>query len=100
MAGPPSLTSQQSLESGAPVGRTRISKHVDPAPVQVSNVRKKWRQVANYIPEPPSDDNEAPRSVSKYLDSKNKIESSCILCPGVCVCRKYLTEEEFASRTN
>lgn len=58
--------------------------------------RKKWRQVASYVPEPPSEVNACP-SEFQSLGSTKKIEP-CILCPGACVCREYLTEEMWRAR--
>lgn len=58
--------------------------------------RKKWRQVASYIPEPPCEVNECPADFQRIGSSKKT--PPCILCPGACVCREYLTEEMWRAR--
>lgn len=58
--------------------------------------RKKWRQVASYIPEAPCEVNGSSTDFQR-IGSPKKTEP-CILCPGACVCREYLTEEMWRAR--
>lgn len=58
--------------------------------------RKKWRQVADYIPDPPDAVNGRPTEFHKPR-STNKAQA-CILCPGPCICREYLIGEMWQAR--
>lgn len=98
VAGSPVGASDQSPDSAVVVRSRAIPIAKETHPPEVVPARKKWRQVANYIPEPPTEATDPP-SVSKNLTSNKKPDKTCIFCPGVCVCRKYLTAEEWHSRT-
>lgn len=67
-------------------------------PAVTPAARRKWRQVASYIPTAPNSDHDGPEPARTRSLSEKKIKRTCALCPGECCCREYLTAEEWHRR--
>jgi hypothetical protein len=60
----------------------------------------RWKQVGNYIPGRLDEESEEIlASTSVGIKSKTIWGSKCIMCPGICECPVYLTEEQWRAKT-
>lgn len=86
----------RSTETARPVRDTTELRVADP-PV-TSTPRKKWRQVANYVPSPPDPSYDLPDGGRIPAREGKMVGTKCALCPGPCYCREYLTAWEWQNK--